>query len=129
MSGQQQDYVDAGISHFDIAGNDATLLGQFYRTVFGWHLDEKGPGYTLVETPDGCPNGAIVESEAAGLVLGITVANLEKTLESVQASGGEIVMPITDNGWVKKAQFKDVAGNLLTPVSYTHLTLPTIYSV
>lgn len=114
MGGQGQTFVDAGISHFDIAGPEAGVLGVFYKNVFGWKLDEKGPGYTLIETPGGGPNGAIVESEISTVTLGITVADLERTLKEVISSGGEIVMPITDNGWVKKAQFRDIAGNILT---------------
>jgi hypothetical protein len=30
------------------------------------------------------------------------------------AEGGDVVMPVTDNGWVRKAQVRDPAGNILT---------------
>ncbi|WP_162247891.1 VOC family protein [Devosia sp. Root413D1] len=40
--------------------------------------------------------------------------DLGKALEAAQAEGGAIAMPVVDNGWVKKAQVRDPAGNLLT---------------
>ncbi len=102
------------IGHFDIAGPDLPALSQFYGTLFGWRIDAKGPGYALAETPDGTPGGALVEAEQAALTVGIVVPDLEKVLGDVGAKGGKITMPATDNGWVKKAQIADPAGNVLT---------------
>jgi len=111
---KKPDYVHAGIAHFDISGPEVERLGPFYSAVFGWKLDQKGPGYSLVETPDGSPNGAVSETPEASLTIGVTVEDLAATLKEVEAKGGKTVMPMTDNGWVKKAQIADVAGNILT---------------
>jgi predicted enzyme related to lactoylglutathione lyase len=35
-------------------------------------------------------------------------------LAQVDALGGAITMPATDNGWVRKGQVRDPAGNILT---------------
>ena len=103
-----------GIGHFDIAGPDLAPLSDFYSAVLGWQVTPRGPGYAMVATPDGSPNGALVEAETASLTVGIVVPDLTAALGSAKASGGSVAMPVTDNGWVKKAQVRDPAGNLLT---------------
>lgn len=102
------------IGHFDIAGPDIATLTQFYSGVFGWEIVSRGPGYAMASTPEGGPNGALVEAEAASLTLGVVVPNLDAALKTAEAKGGAIAMPAVDNGWVKKAQVRDPAGNLLT---------------
>ncbi len=108
------EYIHGAVAHFDIAGDEVATLGRFYSSLFNWKIDSKGPGYALIETPDGGPNGAIVEAEQSGLTLGIAVQNLTAMLDKVEATGGKIVMPVTDNGWVKKAQIADPAGTVVT---------------
>ncbi len=101
-------------AHFDIAGGDAEELGAFYSGLFDWKIDPKGPGYSAIETPHHGPNGAIIEMESSSITLGVAVKDLAKTLQDAVASGGKVVMPVTDNGWVKKAQMTDPSGNLIT---------------
>jgi predicted enzyme related to lactoylglutathione lyase len=103
-----------GIGHFDIAGPDFGALQSFYSGVLGWQVTPRGPGYGMVATPEGGPDGALVEDETASLTLGIVVPDLAKALAATEAKGGAIAMPAVDNGWVKKAQVRDPAGNLLT---------------
>lgn len=103
-----------GIGHFDIAGPDLAPLSDFYSAVLGWQVTPRGPGYAMLTTPDSGPNGALVEAETASVTIGIVVADLPAALSTTQANGGSIAMPLTDNGWVKKAQVRDPAGNLLT---------------
>jgi predicted enzyme related to lactoylglutathione lyase len=102
------------IGHFDVAGPDLAELAPFYAGVFGWQVTPRGPGYAQVQTPDGSPNGALVEQPAAALTLGIVVPDLDGALAQAEARGGRVEMPATDNGWVRKAQVRDPAGNLLT---------------
>lgn len=108
------DTTPNSIVHFDVAGPDEAPLCEFYGGLFGWELNSPGPGYTRLGTPSGGPDGAIVESEAASLTVGIAVADLDATLTAATERGGTVVMPMTDNGWVKKAQVSDPAGNLVT---------------
>ena len=103
-----------GIAHFDVLGPQPEALHAFYSAVFSWTVEPQGPGYALVRTPAGSPDGAVVESEQAGIVVGIVVQDLEATVAAAEAFGGRVVMPPTDNGWVVKAQVTDPAGNLLT---------------
>jgi predicted enzyme related to lactoylglutathione lyase len=109
-----QTHVANGVGHFDVAGPDLASLGRFYAGVFGWKISSKGPGYALVETPVGAVNGAIVESQTAALTLGVVVPDLDKAVADAAWAGGGVLMPVTDNGWVKKAQVTDPAGNVIT---------------
>ena len=106
--------MSAPIVHFEITGPDGPELVEFYRALHGWEVRDMGPGYSLVSTPDGSPNGAIRESEGAELTVGIGVDDLEATLAAATTAGATIVMPATDNGGVNKAQIADPAGNLVT---------------
>jgi predicted enzyme related to lactoylglutathione lyase len=103
-----------GIGHFDVAGPDLESLSAFYGKVFGWQLQPQGPGYAMVQTPMGGPNGALVEAESASLTIGIVVPDLDAALLTAANGGGSVAMPVVDNGWVRKAQVRDPAGNLLT---------------
>ena len=107
-------YVHAGIAHFDIAGDDCGALGKFYSDVLGWNVQSRGAGYSSIETPEGSANGAIVEAPERSVTIGVTVSDLEACLARAVESGGQVVMPATDNGWVKKAQIADTAGNVVS---------------
>jgi len=102
------------IVHIDITGPDPVAQHRFYGQLFDWEVDEKGPGYALVRTPAGGPDGALVEADVASVAFGVAVADLTAAVEKATALGGTVVMPPTDNGWVVKAQVTDPAGNLLT---------------
>ncbi len=108
-----QPHTHNGIGHFDVAGPDLGAIGGFYSALFGWQVTPRGPGYAMVATPGGL-NGALVEAETASLTLGIVVPDLDRALELAAAQGGAVAMPAVDNGWVRKAQIRDPAGNLLT---------------
>lgn len=103
-----------GIAHLDIAGPDLAALSDFYGAVFDWQIAPQGPGYSLVSTPDGGPDAALVEAEQSSVVAGIAVSDLTATIATALERGGTEVMAPTDNGWVTKAQILDPAGNLLT---------------
>lgn len=87
-------------------------LTGFYGSLFGWEIVPRGPGYAQVETPD--LRGAIVETPDASLTLGIIVDDLDEALAQAETLGGAVIMTATDNGWVRKGQVHDPAGNLLT---------------
>ena len=91
-------------------------LHEFYEKVFLWGITVKGPGYALVQTPAATVSGAIIDTETPSLIIGVSVANLDETLAAVVSSGGSVVMPKTDNGWVVKAQVADPVGNKITLV-------------
>lgn len=107
-------YNDNAICHFDISGPEFEPLKIFYSKVFGWKVDEEGPGYALVGTPSSQLGGAIMDSEEAALTIGIAVNDIDAAIASAVQAGGSMVMPKTDNGWIIKGQVADPAGNRLT---------------
>ncbi|MBP2276055.1 VOC family protein [Sphingomonas sp. PL20] len=102
----------ATIGHFDIAGDNMAALIGFYGGLFGWEITPRGPGYAQVATPN--LRGAIVETPEPSAALGIVVDDLDAALAQAGELGGMIVMSATDNGWVRKGQVRDPAGNMLT---------------
>lgn len=102
------------IVHCEFAGPDDQNLQAFYGEVFGWEIKTMGPGYALVKTPDGSPDGAILEAQTAHVVLGIEVDDLEGAVDKAVSLGASVVMPPTDNGYVNKAQVSDPAGNVIS---------------
>jgi len=102
----------ATIGHFDIAGDDMAALTGFYSGLFGWDITLRGPGYAQVATPG--LRGAIVETSEAALTLGVVVDDLDAALVRAGELRGVIAIPATDNGWVRKGQVRDPAGNVLT---------------
>jgi hypothetical protein len=100
------------IGHFDIAGGEMQTLSSFYQAMFGWKATPRGPGYAQIGTPG--LRGALVEAPEPGLTLGIVVPDLEAALERAATEGGTVTMNAMDNGWVRKGQVRDPAGNLLT---------------
>jgi predicted enzyme related to lactoylglutathione lyase len=111
---QRKTHTHNGFGHFDIAGPDLAPLAGFYGALFGWDVTPRGPGYAMVATPEGSPNGAIVETPEASLTIGVVVPDLDAALATAATEGGRVVLPTVDNGWVKKAQIADPAGNVLT---------------
>ena len=105
------------IVHFEFAGPDEHVLHHFYEKLFSWAVNAMGPGYALVETPDGSPNGALREAEAAEVIIGVEVSDLDATVARCVELGGPVVMPPTDNGYVNKAQIADPAGNIVTVIA------------
>ena len=107
------DNMSAEIAHFEIAGPDDQALATFYEQLLSWPVDQRGPGYTLLR-PEVGPGGAVIEAEHPRVTLGVTVANLRQVVDRVEALGGQVLMPPTDNGWVTKALVRDPAGNELS---------------
>lgn len=105
------------IVHFDVAGPAEGPLHRFYGELLGWEVDVKGPGYALVQTPEGSPNGAVVESEQASLALGVAVDDLDAAVAEALRLGGSVLMEPVDNGWVRKALVADPAGNRVTLIA------------
>jgi predicted enzyme related to lactoylglutathione lyase len=116
---QAAPHVRFGIGHFDVSGPSIAALAPFYEAVFGWQVQPRGPGYAMLNTPAGSPNGALVEASEAALTIGVVVPDLAAALAQAEQQAGSVAMPITDNGWVRKAQVRDPAGNLLTLIEQT----------
>ena len=88
------------VTHFEIAGRDGQKLQQFYRDLFGWHVNADNPmQYGLVDThsESGIGGGVMAapEGQPPHLTIYIDVDDLDATLLKVEAAGGKTVVPPT----------------------------------
>ena len=82
-------------------------------TEFGWGFVDYGPDYAAL---DGAGlDGGLDRSKPAGTppLVVLKSSDLEATLASVEAAGGEVVDPIFDFPGGRRFHFRDPAGNLL----------------
>ena len=117
------------VVHFEMPYEDATRAADFYKTVFGWDMQNTGNemgDYILAITTDvddkqmpttpGAINGGLYPLKSApehkepSLV--ISVDDLDKALADIKASGGTIIRePEEIPGIGMWASFRDTEGN------------------
>lgn len=109
------------IIHFEIPANDPTKVIEFYKSVFGWNIQQWGlEEYWLAFTGDKTTHGidgAIFKPKAPmhgeGFVNTIQVEYIDQAIEKIKSSGGQIVVDkraIPGLGY--QAYAKDVEGTL-----------------
>ena len=111
------------VVHFEIIGQDAEALQQYYRDLFGWSLAPMAPDvpYGLVrpeETGSGI-GGGVGANMAGGAMVTVYVqvddiqAALDRAAErwAARSSSPPTVIP----GTVTFALFKDIEGNIVGP--------------
>ena len=103
------------VVHFEVIGEDAAKLQDFYAKVFSWTIHAENPmNYGLVHTEAGrgIDGGVGAGDPGRGVTFYIEVADPQATLERIEDLGGKTVMPITElPGMVTMAQFVDPEGN------------------
>ncbi len=100
------------VCYLQIPSLDLATSASFYEKVFGWKIERPYPSF---EAP-GLIGQWVTDRLAAptgGLLAWINVERIEEALESVRASGGEVVeLPSADGPrWL--ATIRDPAGNLI----------------
>ena len=90
------------LTHFEIYGEAPADLARFYRSVFGWEVEQMpGVDYWRINpgSTDGKElNGGLTYRAIPGLngwMLYVNVASLDETVALVQELGGTIVRPKT----------------------------------
>jgi predicted enzyme related to lactoylglutathione lyase len=115
------------IVHFEIPADDVGRAKDFYRSIFGWGLDDvPGMDYTMVRTvpvdenqaptEPGAINGGMMQrtADTPSPVITIDVASIDDTLKQIEAAGGSTVRPRSEiPGMGAYAYFKDPEGNTL----------------
>jgi predicted enzyme related to lactoylglutathione lyase len=113
--------------HFEIPADDMARASEFYRSAFGWEVDDvQGMDYTMVgttpTTEDGGPkdpgaiNGGMFRRQGpmTAPTVVIEVEDIDKALETVTGLGAETVVPrqpVMEMGF--SAYFRDPEGNLI----------------
>lgn len=118
MSEDQGSGFHHGVDYIEISVTDMARAKSFYGEAFGWRFNDYGPSYA------GYVDGARGEREAGGLTVAESVStggplvvlfssDIEATLASVQAAGGEIVKPIFEFPGGRRFELLDPSGNRL----------------
>jgi predicted enzyme related to lactoylglutathione lyase len=110
------------LDFFAINADDVPRARKFYETVFGWSFEPWGPPhFYLIDTSnEPTVKGALQErrelargQKMIGFECTITVADIDKTLRTIEANGGRLAAPkfhIPTVGTV--AYFFDTEGNV-----------------
>ena len=91
-------YGNGKICYLELPATDVARSAEFYATVFGWRIRQRGDGSTSFDDGVGEVSGAWVLGRspaiAPGLMVHIMVDDIEKTIAAVEANGGEIVQRV-----------------------------------
>src|ERR1700716_2032931 len=105
------------ICYVEIPATAIQASASFYEKVFGWQLRKRGDGAIAFDDGVGQVSGTWVTgrppSATPGLLIYIMVDNVEATIESVIAHGGELVQPVGADAPEITARFRDPGGNVL----------------
>jgi uncharacterized protein len=115
------------VVHFEIPADDVGRAKEFYRSIFGWQLqDMPEMNYTIVQTTavdeqhmptePGAINGGLMRRtrETPAPVITIDVESIDEALKQVESRGGTVVRPRTEiRGMGAFAYFTDTEGNTL----------------
>lgn len=106
------------IVHVELAAKDRKSLGQFYKNVFGWELnDVDNMDYTTFKAGDcigGGFNPVTKENPAGTVTVYIDTDDVTASLKAVEKAGGTILVKETDiPNTGKFGLFRDPQGNMV----------------
>jgi predicted enzyme related to lactoylglutathione lyase len=107
------------VTHFEIVGEDASRLQDFYREAFGWEVLPAGPSYAMVHpgSASGINGGVGSAPEGQGasrVTVYIEVEDLDAALARIEALGGRRVMsPLDVPNGPSIALFADPEGHVI----------------
>ncbi len=94
--------MTSSVTHFEVHGEHPADLANFYRSVFGWEVEQMpGVDYWRINTgsvESRALNGGLTYRAIPGLngwMLFANVASLDETVPHVQRLGGSVVRPKT----------------------------------
>ncbi len=121
------------VVHFAIHADDLDRARRFYSSVFAWQFEGFGDidmsSFCKIKNVDGDDPGPIgalqrrefntLQQPLLGFECSIAVEDVDATAETIEASGGKILMPktaIPGVGWLIK--FSDTEGNLACAIRF-----------
>src|SRR5438105_15705216 len=91
-------FANGKICYIVMPATDIGRSAEFYRQVFGWNIRKRDNGSIAFDDGVGQVSGTWVlgrpPSTTPGLMVYVMVDNVEATVASIVAAGGEIVQPI-----------------------------------
>lgn len=105
------------VVHWEIGAKEAAKLGEFYRQMFGWSIDNSMPGYGRVDAAPNGIGGGIFQAQTGVppyVTFYVAVDDLAASLAQAQTLGGKTVMPQTPIPNVGAfAMFEDPEGHII----------------
>jgi len=105
------------VCYIEIPATDIARSAEFYKTVFGWHIRQRGDGHTAFDDAVGEVSGTWVlgrpPASQPGLLVYVMVDSVAATLDAIVSNGGKIVQPIGADAPEITARFRDPAGNVI----------------
>ena len=105
------------ICYLEIPAIDIAASAFFYKTVFGWHIRQRGDGHMAFDDSVGQVSGTWVTERKAlsevGILIYIMVDDISTTIEKLITNRGEIVQPIGMDAPEITERFSDPAGNIM----------------
>ncbi len=105
------------ICYIEMPTTDIARSSAFYKRVFGWNVRTRGDGSLAFDDTTGEVSGTWVlgrpPAATPGLLFYVMVDSVAATLETIVASGGEIVQPIGADAPEITARFRDPGGNVI----------------
>lgn len=103
------------IDYIEFSVTDMERAKRFYADAFGWEFNDYGPTYAGIRKPDGEAGGFRLEPnvKTGGPLVILYSADLEASLASVRAAGGQITAPPFEFPGGRRFQFLDPSGNEL----------------
>jgi predicted enzyme related to lactoylglutathione lyase len=104
------------ICYLEIPAKTAEASAEFYSSIFGWKVRQRGDGELAFDDPGGVSGTWVKESDRTSdehTRTYIMVDGITDTLERIQAAGGRILTPRTPigPGMGAFAAFADPVGN------------------
>jgi len=104
------------ICYLEIPAMTAEASADFYRTIFGWKIRQRGDGALAFDDPGGVSGTWVKESDRTPderTRAYIMVDAIADTLQKIEAAGGRVLTPRTDigTGMGAFAVFSDPVGN------------------
>lgn len=105
------------ICFVQIPATDIARSADFYSSVLGWKIRERGDGRIAFDDGAGEVSGEWVldrpPAAQPGLLVYIMGDSVAATLEAIVANGGEIVQPVSADAPEITARFRDPVGNVM----------------
>ena len=104
------------ICYLEIPANKAADAANFYSSIFGWKVRERGDGNLAFDDPGGVSGTWVKESDRTPYErtrVYIMVDSIADALKQITANGGKVLTPRTDIGpnMGAFAAFTDPVGN------------------
>jgi len=110
-------FSNGKICYIEIPATDISRSAEFYGSVFGWRIRQRGDGSTAFDDGVGEVSGTWVRgrppASEPGFLIYIMVDSVAAILDVIVAHGGEIVQPIGADAPEITARFCDPAGNVM----------------